>query len=68
MDYTKFEMNNEYRTQNLIEDISFTFCIEHDKLIFNKSLLKVGGENIDTEKNIFHCKKKFWSKILLFIP
>ena len=33
IDYTKFEMNNEYRLKYFVEDITLTFCIDHDKLL-----------------------------------
>ena len=60
LDYTKFDMNNEYRAKDHIEDISFTFCIDQDNLLNINSDLEVDNEEIDIREALF-IKKRYYS-------
>ena len=57
IDYTKYDMNNEYRAKDHIEDISFTLCIDQDNLIDIKSILAIGIKKNDIKEQLFSSKR-----------
>ena len=61
IDYTKFEMNNEYRLKYFFEDITLTFCFDHDKYFNVDNLLMINGKSVSTENNFFIATRYFRS-------
>ena len=57
MDYTKYEMTNEYLSEHHLEDISYTFCIEQDKLLSIDSLFLLKYEYINGKDAFFMIKR-----------
>ena len=62
IEYTNYNMNNEYRATNYIEDISFTFCIDQDNILHMDSKIFNGDEYIDMEKAFFISKRNYRGK------
>ena len=61
-DYTKYDMTNEYRAEDHIEDISFTFCIDQDNLIELQTQLRVDNEDIDIRKALYITERYYSGK------
>ena len=59
IDYTKYEMNNEYRAKDHLKDITFTFCIEPDNLFFIRAYLKIDEQKLDKKNALFNSNRNF---------
>ena len=62
MDYTQYDMKNEYRASKYIIDISFTFCVDQDNLLAINPKISIDGEFIDIEKALFISKRNYRGK------
>ena len=59
IDYTKFEMNNQYRLEYYMEDITLTFCTEEDKLIVVENSYIMRNEEYSMKDGFFLTKRNY---------